>query len=93
MSTLADIRKNSTAVATGTDSTTPEGTFYAVAKLSIDDSVRTYLLRGQDGDDNAPILGVIVSDSSMAFRTSRLLGGTALPGRHHSSQEAFAQMV
>lgn len=76
--TLADIRAttDTNGVSTGTDDTTPPGTFYAVATVL---GVTTaYLLAGDVDDPNAPILGRIeytLGRPPVAYIGDRLKGG------------------
>lgn len=79
MATLADIRRAANRdVHTGTDDTTPDGTFYALAEvLGI---ATTYLLVGDPGDDNAPIVGRIEhqQQGSVAMVGHTIKGGMSL---------------
>lgn len=94
MATLADIRRAAECdVRTGTDDTTPAGTFYATTKML--GIVTTYLLAGTDGDDAAPIIGRLESHAgvTIAARGTGLKGGSPIPRADRvSSAAAFRAM-
>lgn len=92
MATLADIRKATKGrVHTDTDSTTPDGTFFAVATAS--GIVTTYLLAGHRCDESAPILGRIESQGSAVniYVGGELKGGEWIMVK--DSSEAFEAMA
>lgn len=68
MATLADVRRAADGdVDTGADALTPNGTFYATARvLGI---ITSYLMDGLDGDPDATILGRI--EYPPAYGTAR----------------------
>lgn len=96
--TLADLRKNiddGTELWTGTDDSTPEGTFIATAKvLGI---VTTYLLEGQTGDEGAAILGRIEHQGTMAAPRRAAYASNGIKGGSYvgsaDDEDLFATMV
>lgn len=85
---LADIHTTAkTAIHCGTDSTTPNGTFYATTRIMA--STITYLLAGEVGDPAAPIIGKIV-DGDFYLGNRIHGGGWFMPA---STADGFNQML
>jgi hypothetical protein len=93
--TLGDLRAASvTKVATGTDSTTPPGTAYAVAVTL--DVPTTYLLLGRADDEQARVIGRIESHGSCgptAYCGGGLRGGTLVAGPSQDCATLFAAIA
>lgn len=96
MSNLADLNKNAEKVVTYVDSSTPAGYFGATAKIL--GLFATYLLKGEEGDENALIVGRVEIPNSMEISKTNIYVGGSLKGgewsgRLTSYSEAFAKMV
>lgn len=93
--TLADIHRHadSNGVSTGTDDTTPPGTFYAVATVL--GMTTAYLLAGDVDNPAAPILGRIEYGHrhvAVAYIGDRLKGGQMIRVGEDEA-EVFARML
>lgn len=96
MSTLADLEKNSEKLATFVDDATPVGYFGATAKIL--GLFATYLLKGEEGDKEAQIVGRVEVPNSMEISKTNVYVGSGLKGgewsgRLTSYSAAYAKMV